>query len=92
MLALESYGSGLDPEHVLVHLPGLSKDTVKETPVFELYKAGLTFEKNLGTLVREAAVGAARPEEVEAFVRAPGSASIRPMDGLEACTPSPKRG
>jgi hypothetical protein len=41
----------LHPEHVLVHLPGLNKDTVRETPVFELYKAGKTFEKNLATLV-----------------------------------------
>lgn len=71
MLALQSYGSGLHPEHVLIHLPGLNKDTIKETPVYELYKAGTLFEKNLETLVREAAVGVAKPDEVDAFVRAP---------------------
>ncbi|MDQ2642183.1 MAG: hypothetical protein M3020_00085 [Myxococcota bacterium] len=59
MLALEPYGNGLYPEKVLVHLPRLNKETVKETPVFELYKAGTVFEKGLGTLVREAAVGSA---------------------------------
>ena len=46
MLALEPYANDLHPEHVLVHLPGLNKDTVRETPVFELYKAGKTFEAN----------------------------------------------
>lgn len=68
MLALEPYGNGLHPEHVLVHLPCLNKDTVRSTPVFELYQAGKTFEKNLATLIREAARGEARPEEVEAFL------------------------
>src|SRR5580692_13176664 len=70
MLALEPYGSGLEPEHVLIHLPGLNKDTLKETPIYELCAAGIVFEKNLGTLVREASVGVARPEEVDAFARA----------------------
>lgn len=69
MLALEGYGNGLYPEHVLVHLPGLNKESVKSTPVYELYKAGTVFEKSLATLVREAAVGVATPEEVETFAR-----------------------
>jgi hypothetical protein len=30
MFALEKYGNGLHPEKVLVHLPGLNKETVKE--------------------------------------------------------------
>lgn len=72
MLALEPYGSGLHPEHVLIHLPGLNKESVRETPILELYEAGTVFEKNLATLVREAAVGLAKPEEIEAFVREPG--------------------
>jgi hypothetical protein len=69
MLALEPFGNGLYPEKVLVHLSGLNKESVKETPVFELYKAGTVFEKGLGTLVREAAVGSATPEEIDAFVK-----------------------
>ncbi|MEY4544392.1 MAG: hypothetical protein RL685_587 [Pseudomonadota bacterium] len=71
MLALERFGSELEPEHVLVHLPGLNKNTVEQTPVYELYKAGTSFEKNLATLVREAAKGVARPEETEAFLGGP---------------------
>ena len=35
----------------------LNKESIRETPVYELYKAGVVFEKNLVTLVREAAVG-----------------------------------
>jgi hypothetical protein len=80
MLALEPYGNGLYPEKVLVHLEGLNKDSVKETPVYELYKAGTVFEKNLVTLVREAAVGVATPEEVEAFTRS----SPLTLDGADA--------
>jgi hypothetical protein len=71
MLALEHHANLVHPEHVLVHLPGLNKETIKETPVYELYKAGKLYEKNLATLVREAAVGIARPEELEAFLRTP---------------------
>lgn len=72
MLALKDFCGGAHPDKLLVHLPGLNKETVKETPVFELYKAGKVFEKALATVVREAAVGLARPEEIDAFVRAPG--------------------
>lgn len=57
---------------MLVHLSGLNKESVKETPVFELYKAGTVFEKGLATLVREAAVGSATPDELEAFLKGPG--------------------
>jgi len=71
MLALEPHANHPQPDYVLVHLPGLNKETIKETPVYELYKAGSVFEKNLATLVKEAAVGVARPEDVDAFLRAP---------------------
>jgi hypothetical protein len=80
MLALKQFGNGLHPEHLLVHLPGLNKETIKETPLFELYKAGTSFEKNLQTLVREAAVGRARPEEVEAFLSATSPLTLSAAD------------
>jgi hypothetical protein len=79
MLALEPFANDLTPEYVLVHLPGLNKDSVRETPAYELYKAGKTFEKNLATLVREAARGEARPEQVEAFLAA-GNVSLESAD------------
>ena len=64
---------------MLVHLPGLNKETAKETPVYELFKAGKVFEKGLGTLVREAAVGVATPDEVDAFLKSP-NLSLRGAD------------
>ncbi|WP_437553169.1 BREX-6 system phosphatase PglZ [Sorangium sp. So ce367] len=87
MLALDPHGSALHPDHVLIHLPGVNKETVKETPVFELYKAGVVFEKSLSTLVREAAVGAATLEQTDTFVRTPGLSldkADRWLDELQA--------
>ncbi|AUX22407.1 alkaline phosphatase [Sorangium cellulosum] len=92
MLALEPHGNGLDADHVLVHLPGVNKETVKETPVFELYKAGVVFEKSLGTLVREAAAGAATLEEIDAFVRAPGLSLDRADRWLDDLRAQPRDG
>lgn len=71
MLALKNACTGLEPDKLLVHLPGLNKDSVKHTPAFEIYRAGSVFEKALATLVREASVGHATPEDIDAFTRAP---------------------
>lgn len=91
VLALREFGNGLQPEHVLVHLPGLNKETIKETPVLELYKAGTVFEKNLETLVREAAVGVARPEEVETFLRDAPALTLEATDAwLEGLRAAPR--
>ncbi len=72
MLSLERYGCGLEKDLLLLHLPGISKETVKSTPVLELYEAGTVHERALSTLVREAAVGAASPPEIDGFLRTPG--------------------
>lgn len=90
MLGLEPFGNGLYPEKVLVHLSGLNKDSVKETPVFELYKAGTVFEKGLGTLVREAALGSATPEELEGFVREPGLTLAKADEWLASLRAQPR--
>ncbi|HEX9618934.1 MAG TPA: BREX-6 system phosphatase PglZ, partial [Polyangiaceae bacterium] len=90
MLALEPYGNGLDPEHVLIHLAGLNKDAVKETPVYELYKAGKVFEKNLATVIREAAVGVAKPAEVEEFLKSPDVGLERADRWLEELAAHPR--
>ena len=90
MLALEPFGNGLHPEHVLVHLPGLNKESIRETPIYELYKAGVVFEKNLVTLVREAAVGVATPEEVDAFIREPDLSLAKADEWLESLRSHPK--
>jgi hypothetical protein len=72
MLALEDLKDDVYPDKVLVHLAGLNKETVKETPALELYKAGSVFEKSLGSVVRDAAVGVVAPDEVDAFLNQDG--------------------
>lgn len=67
MLRLEKYGSGLHPEKVLVHMPGFNEQTIGETPLYELFKAGKRYRKALDTLIEEASVGLVRPEDGRAF-------------------------
>lgn len=69
--ALESYGSGLDPEPLLVHLPGFTEESIRSTPLLELYETGVRFRKALDTLVREAAAGKVAPKVVEEFLAGP---------------------
>jgi len=70
VLALEPYGNGLDPEPLLIHLPGYNHETVRRTPLLELYRAGHRFERALPTLVREVAKGHAAPDEIESLLAA----------------------
>lgn len=65
LLALEAHGDGLDPEPLLVHVPGHTDTTIRTTPLLEAYKAGTRFERALETLVREVAAGQASPEQTE---------------------------
>lgn len=69
MFALEPYQDGLDPVPLLLHVPGHNDQTIKETPLLEAYKAGVRFDRALETLVREAALGKATPEETEKFLQ-----------------------
>ncbi len=89
MLALRDYGNDVRPEHLLIHLPGLNKDSVKETPAYELAAAGKVYERNLGTLVREAAVGVAKPEDVDTFLRTPNLTLAQADAWLEGQSASP---
>lgn len=68
MLALESLAGGSSPSPLLVHLPGLHQETVKATPLLELWEAGKRFQKALDTLVKEAAAGHALPDAITAFL------------------------
>ena len=67
MLALEGQTSGVDKPRLLVHLPGFNEETVKQTPLYELYRAGVRYRKSLSTLVEEAASGKVKPEAIGAF-------------------------
>ena len=68
LFALEAEGSGYDKSALLVHMPGFNEDTIRGTPVLELYSAGTRFRRALDTLVRQAATGRIAPADVESFV------------------------
>lgn len=68
LLALEPYGSGLDNAPLLVHMPGYSEESIRKTPVLELYEPGVRFRKKLDSLVREAAAGKVAPEALEKYL------------------------
>jgi hypothetical protein len=69
LLQLENYGNGLDPEPLLIHLPNHNTNTVKQTPLLELYRAGKRYEKALNTLVREAVTGKVAPDAIADFLK-----------------------
>lgn len=68
MFALEPYGNELDNRPLLVHLPGHNEQSIRETPLLELYECGTRFRKAVDTLVRDAASGRVAPAEVERFL------------------------
>ena len=68
MLALEPYGNGLDPEPLLLHMPGHTEESIRHTPMLEMYAAGFRFRKALATLIREAASGRVGPAEIEHYL------------------------
>jgi hypothetical protein len=68
MLDLDAVAAGSDPPRLLIHLPGFTEDTVKETPLLGLYRSGVRYRKALDTLIREAAAGQVSAEKVEEFL------------------------
>lgn len=68
LFELEPYGSGLDKQPLLIHMPGFTEQSIRATPVLELYEPGVRFRKGLDTLIREAATARVAPAEVERFV------------------------
>jgi hypothetical protein len=70
MLALDGVAGGAAKVPLLVHLPGLDEESVKLTPIYELYAAGTRFRKALPTLITEAAAGLVKPERITAVANA----------------------
>lgn len=68
MLSLEGAASGPDRPRLVVHLPGFNEDSVRQTPLLELYRAGVRYRKALPTLIAEAAGTRVEPERLEAFL------------------------
>lgn len=68
VFALEPYGNGLDPEPLLIHMPGHTEETIRKTPILELYRAGYRFRKAFDTLIREAVTGRINPASIENYL------------------------
>jgi hypothetical protein len=68
MLELDAVAAGSDPPRLLIHLPGFTEDTVKDTPLLGLYRSGVRYRKALDTLIREAAAGHVPPEKIDEFL------------------------
>ncbi|MBV6628077.1 MAG: BREX-6 system phosphatase PglZ [Rivularia sp. (in: Bacteria)] len=68
LLALEPYCNGLDKERLLIHMPGHTEETIRKTPILELYHAGFRFRKALDTLIQEAATGRVNPDYIENYL------------------------
>lgn len=72
MVALDGVAAGTEKPRLVIHLPGFTEETVRRTPVFELYAAGVRYRKALDTLVTETASGQVRPDQIEAFTSQQG--------------------
>jgi len=68
LFELEAFGNGLDRQPLLIHMPGFNEESIRGTPLLELYELGVRFRKRLDTLIREAATARATPAEIEGFV------------------------
>lgn len=81
MLETENLNNGLKAEddYAVIHLPGFNDQTIAETPLFELYKAGSKFRKKLSTLAGDSAAGIAHRKDVEEFL-AKGDVQLESLD------------
>lgn len=64
LLALELYNNREDPDRLLIHMPGHTEESIRKTPILELYHAGYRYRKALDTLIREATTGHVSPAEI----------------------------
>src|SRR5262245_42782393 len=51
MRSLEGIVSGVEKVPLVVHLPGFNEESVRDTPLLELYAAGTRYRKALNTLI-----------------------------------------
>jgi len=72
MLELRSLASTIDKPPLLVHLPGFNTESVKKTPLLEVYAAATSFQIRLDTQVRDVANGRLPLPEIERFIAQPG--------------------
>ncbi len=63
--------SGARLPATLLHAEGLTSQSIRETPLLQLYAVSHGFERALPTLIRQAATGRVMPDDVEAFLNEP---------------------
>lgn len=68
LFELEPFGNGLDRQPLLIHMPGFNEDSIRRTPLLELYELGVRFRKSVDTLIREAATARVTPAEIDRFL------------------------
>lgn len=68
LFKLEPYGNGDFPDRVLIHMPGHINESIRKTPLLELYEAGKEYNRALGTIIRNAATGKVPPDAIEAYL------------------------
>lgn len=73
MLELEDLLDGREPTQMVVHVPGHTQETIVETPLFGVYKAGKRWRKALSTLVEETSTGRVPQEDIQGFLDEEGS-------------------
>ncbi|MFE9690852.1 BREX-6 system phosphatase PglZ [Micromonospora sp. NPDC005806] len=71
MMALDGVAAGTEKVPLVIHLPGFTEETVRSTPLYELYAAGVRYRKALDTLITEAAAGRVRPDQIASFKAQP---------------------
>jgi hypothetical protein len=72
MLELRALASTVDKPPLLVHLPGFNIESVRKTPLLEVYEAGSPLQVRLDTHVRDTANGRLPLTEIERFLAQPG--------------------
>lgn len=68
MFRLERLFDSVDPKPLVLHLPGHNEESVRATPLLELYRPGKRFRRAVETVVVEAAAGRVRPEAIQEFL------------------------
>lgn len=63
--------SGRFPPKCLIHMPGFNEQSIKETPLYEAYKAGQRWRLALESLVEEAAAGRLPPAQIKSLIESP---------------------
>lgn len=68
LMQLEQHTAGVEKPTLLIHLPNFNKTTVTDTPLLELYKAGMTYECALPTIIKNAAATHIPSSQIDAFL------------------------